>query len=168
MSFGGFERGQAPSQPMAEINVTPLVDVMLVLLVIFIITAPLLASAIKLDLPDVKAAPAAGRADAIKLAIDADGRFFWNEQPIADSELGARLAEAAKAQPQPELHLRADKATRYERLAQLMAAAQEAGLARIGFVTEPPATDPLADPLRTPSAEPAPSVPDARPRAPAP
>jgi len=167
MSFGGFERGQAPSQPMAEINVTPLVDVMLVLLVIFIITAPLLASAIKLDLPDVKAAPAAGRADAIKLAIDADGRFFWNEQPVEDSELGPRLAEAAKAQPQPELHLRADKATRYERLAQLMAAAQEAGLARIGFVTEPPA-DTAADPLRTPSTEPATRAPDARPRAPTP
>jgi len=146
MSFGGFERGQAPSQPMAEINVTPLVDVMLVLLVIFIITAPLLASAIKLDLPDVKSAPAAGRADAIRLAIDADGHFFWNEQRLQnDGELATRLAEAAKAQPQPELHLRADKATRYERLAQLMAAAQDAGLTRIGFVTEPPA-EPAAAP----------------------
>jgi biopolymer transport protein ExbD len=126
--------------------------------VIFIITAPLLASAIKLDLPDVKAAPAAGRTDAIKLAIDADGHFFWNEQRIEDSELVPRLAEAAKAQPQPELHLRADKATRFERLAQLMAAAQEAGLARIGFVTEPPA-DGAADPFRQPSAAPAPRAP---------
>ena len=141
MSFGGFERGQSPSQPMAEINVTPLVDVMLVLLVIFIITAPLLASAIKLDLPDVKAAPAAGRGDAIKLSIDADGRYYWNDTLIDDATLGARLAQAAQAQPQPELHLRADKATRYERLAQVMAAAQDAGLVRIGFVTEPPAAD---------------------------
>jgi biopolymer transport protein ExbD len=141
MSFGGFERGQAPSQPMAEINVTPLVDVMLVLLVIFIITAPLLASAIKLDLPDVKAAPAAARADAIRLAIDADGRYYWNDQLIDATTLGARLSEAARMQPQPELHLRADKATRYERLAQLMAAAQDAGLTRIGFVTEPPAEE---------------------------
>jgi biopolymer transport protein ExbD len=148
MAFGGFERGQSPSQPMAEINVTPLVDVMLVLLVIFIITAPLLASAIKLDLPDVKAGPAAARGDAIKLAIDADGRYFWNDVLIDASTLGARLAEAAKAQPQPELHLRADKATRYERLAQLMAAAQDAGLTRIGFVTEPPADDGAADGLK--------------------
>jgi biopolymer transport protein ExbD len=154
MSFGGFERGQSPSQPMAEINVTPLVDVMLVLLVIFIITAPLLASAIKLDLPDVKAAPAAGRGDAIKLAIDADGRYYWNDQLIDESALGTRLAQAAKAQPQPELHLRADKATRYERLAQLMAAAQDAGLTRIGFVTEPPAADAdAADASKAPAAK---------------
>ena len=140
MSFGGFERGQAPSQPMAEINVTPLVDVMLVLLVIFIITAPLLASAIKLDLPEVKAAPAPSRPDAIRIAIDADGRYYWNDTLIDEASLGSRLADAAKAQPQPELHLRADKGTRYERLAQLMGAAQEAGLTRIGFVTEPPAS----------------------------
>jgi biopolymer transport protein ExbD len=138
MSFGGFERAQAPSQPMAEINVTPLVDVMLVLLVIFIITAPLLASAIKLDLPEVKAAPASARADAIRLAIDAEGRTYWNDEPLAEGDLAAKLAEAARTQPQPELHLRADRATRYERLAQLLAAAQEAGLTRIGFVTEPP------------------------------
>jgi biopolymer transport protein ExbD len=154
MSFGGFERGQSPSQPMADINVTPLVDVMLVLLVIFIITAPLLASAIKLDLPDAKAAPAAARADAIRLSIDAEGRYYWNDQRIAESDLAPRLAGAAKAQPQPELHLRADKATRYERLAQLMSAAQEAGLTRIGFVTEPPAESP-AEPALPPGAEPA-------------
>ena len=145
MSFGGFERGQAPSQPMAEINVTPLVDVMLVLLVIFIITAPLLASAIKLDLPDVKAAPAGSRGDAVRLAIDADGRFFWNDVLIDEATLATRLAEAAQTQPQPELHLRADKATRYERLAQVMGAAQDAGLTRIGFVTEPPADKPMSD-----------------------
>jgi biopolymer transport protein ExbD len=145
MSFGGFERGQSPSQPMAEINVTPLVDVMLVLLVIFIITAPLLASAIKLDLPDVKAAPAAARPDNVRIAIDADGRYYWNDQLIEDAALPARLAEAARAQPQPELHLRADRDTRYDRLARLMAAAQDAGLTRIGFVTDPP-QEPAAAP----------------------
>ena len=138
MSFGGFERGQSPTQPMAEINVTPLVDVMLVLLVIFIITAPLLASAIKLDLPDVKAAPAAARPDTVRIAIDAEGRYYWNDQLIEDAALPQRLAEAARAQPQPELHLRADRDTRYDRLARLMAAAQDAGLTRIGFVTDPP------------------------------
>jgi biopolymer transport protein ExbD len=138
MSFGGFERGIAPSQPMAEINVTPLVDVMLVLLVIFIITAPLLASAIKLDLPDAKAPAANAASDAVKLSIDADGRVFWNDEPLGEGELAPRLAAAARQSPQPELHLRADKRTRYERIAAVLSAAQEAGLARIGFVTEPP------------------------------
>ncbi len=138
MAFGGFERGTAPSQPMAEINVTPLVDVMLVLLVIFIITAPLLAYAIKLDLPDARAPAANATADAIKLAIDADGRVFWNDEPLGEGELAVRLAAAARQSPQPELHLRADKRTRYERIAAMLSAAQEAGLARIGFVTDPP------------------------------
>jgi biopolymer transport protein ExbD len=137
MAFGGFERGSAPSQPMADINVTPLVDVMLVLLVIFIITAPLLASAIKLDLPEAKAPPAAARADTVRMSIDADGRYFWNDQPLADDALADKLSAAARQQPQPELHLRADKATRYERVALVMSAAQEAGLTRLGFVTEP-------------------------------
>jgi biopolymer transport protein ExbD len=142
VSFGGFERGQSPSQPMAEINVTPLVDVMLVLLVIFIITAPLLAYAIKLDLPDVKAAPVASRSVAIKLSIDAEGRVFWNADQVDAKDLAARLGVAAARSPQPDLHLRADKATRFERVAEVMAAAQDAGLTRIAFVTEPPLPDP--------------------------
>ena len=126
---------------MAEINVTPLVDVMLVLLVIFIITAPLLAYAIRLDLPDVKAAPVNGRAEAIKISIDAEGRVFWNADLVDAKDLAARLAVAAAKSPQPDLHLRADKAARFERVAEVMAAAQEAGLTKIGFVTEPPAPD---------------------------
>ena len=142
MSFGGFERGQSPSQPMAEINVTPLVDVMLVLLVIFIITAPLLAYAIRLDLPDVKAPPVASRNEAIKISIDAEGRVFWNTDAVDAKDLAARLAEAAKKAPQPDLHLRADKSARFERVAEVMAAAQKAGLTKIGFVTEPPVADP--------------------------
>src|SRR5262245_33713146 len=141
MSFGGFERGQSPSQPMAEINVTPLVDVMLVLLVIFIITAPLLAYAIRLDLPDVKAAPVSSRSEAIKLSIDADGRVFWNSDLVDARDLAARLSAAAARSPQPDLHLRADKATRFERVAEVRGAAQDAGLSKIGFVTEPPVSD---------------------------
>jgi biopolymer transport protein ExbD len=137
MTFGGFERGQSPSQPMAEINVTPLVDVMLVLLVIFIVTAPLLAYALKLDLPDAKAPPVAAKAEAIRLSIDADGQVFWNLDRVNDAELATRLAGAAAQEPQPDLHLRADKATRYERVAAVMSAAQQAGLTKIGFVTEP-------------------------------
>ena len=160
MSFGGFERGQAPSQPMAEINVTPLVDVMLVLLVIFIITAPLLASAIKLDLPDAPAAPAAARPDTVRLAIDAGGTLYWNDNRIDEPELARRLADAARMSPQPELHLRADKDTRYETVARVMAAAQKAGVTRLGFVTDPAAEPvaPNAAPTQAPAkAEPPPS-----------
>ncbi len=140
MSFGGFERGQAPDQPMAEINVTPLVDVMLVLLVIFIITAPLLARALKLDLPQAEAPSAAVTAQTIQLTIDAAGSLRWNAEPLAREELDARLAAAARETPQPELHLGADRAVRYEHVAAVLAAAQKAGLKQIGFVTEPPAT----------------------------
>jgi biopolymer transport protein ExbD len=137
MAFGGFERQAGPSQPMAEINVTPLVDVMLVLLVIFIITAPLLSYAIKLDLPN-DPAPAAEPAPAtVKLSIDAGGAVYWDGESVSDAELAKRMATAAKSTTLPELHIRADKATRYERIAFVLSAAQRAGLAKVGFVTEP-------------------------------
>jgi biopolymer transport protein ExbD len=138
MAFGGFdERGR--SAPMAEINTTPLVDVMLVLLVIFIITAPLLTHAIRLDLPTAQAPLAPETPETVTLAIDAQGALFWNDQPVADAEaLQARLAEAAGRKPAPELQLRADRETRYQRIAEVMAAAQRAGIAKLGFVTEPP------------------------------
>jgi len=138
MAFGGFEQGRAPAQPMAEINVTPLVDVMLVLLVIFIITAPLLARALKLDLPQVDAPPAAVQAQTIQLTIDAGGNLRWNNEPLAASELAARLATAARQSPQPELLLGADRAVRFEHVAAVLSAAQKAGLTRLGFITEPP------------------------------
>ncbi len=138
MAFGGFERGQSPGQPMAEINVTPLVDVMLVLLVIFIITAPLLARALKLDLPQVDAPPAAVQPNTIRIGIEADGTLRVDGEAVGSDELAARLAEAAKASPQPEVHLAADKAARYEYVAAVLGAAQKAGLKQIGFVTEAP------------------------------
>jgi len=138
MAFGGFERGHAPAQPMAEINVTPLVDVMLVLLVIFIITAPLLSRALKLDLPQADAPPAVVQAETIQLTIDAEGNLRWNAQPVSSEELAARLAAAAGQSPQPELHLGADRAARYEFVAAVLSAAQKAGLKQVGFVTEPP------------------------------
>jgi biopolymer transport protein ExbD len=144
MSFGGFERQAGPSQPMAEINVTPLVDVMLVLLVIFIITAPLLSYAIKLDLPN-DPAPAAEPAPAtIKLSIDAAGAVYWDGEALGDDELARRMVAAAKSITVPEVHLRADKATRYERISFVLSTAQLAGLAKIGFVTEPAAAAPAA------------------------
>ncbi len=138
MAFGGFEQGRAPAQPMAEINVTPLVDVMLVLLVIFIITAPLLARALKVDLPQADAPPAEVQAHTIQLTIDAGGSLRWNNEPLAAGDLAARLESAAQQSPQPELHLGADRAVRYEHVAAVLAAAQKAGLTRLGFITEPP------------------------------
>ena len=137
MAFGGFDQ-RGSGQPMAEINTTPLVDVMLVLLVIFIITAPLLTHAIKLDLPRAAAPASAEKPETIALSIDAAGRLFWNNEPVAGPEaLSQRFAEAAARQPQPELHLRADRETRYQRIAEVMSSAQQAGIARIGFVTDP-------------------------------
>jgi biopolymer transport protein ExbD len=136
MAFGGFNDNKNQA-PMADINVTPMVDVMLVLLVIFIITAPLFTHAIKLDLPNAQSAPAPEKPTTVALSINGEGKIFWNNDPIEQQGLDARLAEAAKKSPQPELQLRADKETRYEIIAQVMAAAQNNGLTKIGFVTEP-------------------------------
>ncbi len=140
MTFGRFRQGADLFEPMAEINVTPLVDVTLVLLVVFIIAAPLLTYAIKLDLPAAQAAPASPAPSAIDVSINAAGTLYWNGTPIDAAALDARLKQAALASPQPELHLRADRAARYEFVAQLMSAAQRAGLQHIGFVTIPEAS----------------------------
>jgi biopolymer transport protein ExbD len=136
MSFGSFSDGKHPA-PMAEINVTPMVDVMLVLLVIFIITAPLFTHAIQLELPTAQSAPAQVKAETITVSIDGAGKIYWNEAALQTEALAARFAASAKLLPQPDLQLRADKATRYEVIAQVMAAAQANGIARIGFITEP-------------------------------
>jgi biopolymer transport protein ExbD len=136
MAFGGFNQNQQAA-PMAEINVTPMVDVMLVLLVIFIITAPLFTHAIKLDLPAAQAEAAPEKPQTISLSINGEGQIFWGNDAISQQDLEARLAQAGQQKPQPELHLRADKATRYEIIAQVMAAAQANGLSKLGFVTEP-------------------------------
>ena len=136
MAFGGLNDNKQ-NAPMADINVTPMVDVMLVLLVIFIITAPLFTHAIKLDLPNAQSAPAPEKPETISLSINGAGLIFWDNQPIQQKELDEKLAIAARKNPQPELQLRADKATRYEVIAQVMAAAQSNGLTKLGFVTEP-------------------------------
>lgn len=139
MAFGGFDKERSAA-PMADINMTPLIDVMLVLLVIFIITAPLFTHAIRLDLPKAASAPVPQTPKTITLSIDDAGRLYWDAQPLTLDALRARLAEAGKTVPPPELHLRASRATRYDVIAQVMSAAQLAGLDRIGFVTEPPRT----------------------------
>ncbi|MFM7482629.1 MAG: ExbD/TolR family protein [Burkholderiaceae bacterium] len=136
MAFGGFnENGQ--QGPMAEINVTPMVDVMLVLLVIFIITAPLFTHAVKLELPTASSAPAPEKPESITLSINAEGKIFWNNKVVSLDELGTRFADASQKKPQPELQLRADKSTRYEIIAQVMSSAQTHGMTKIGFVTNP-------------------------------
>jgi biopolymer transport protein ExbD len=137
MAFGGLEKKQT-AEPMAEINMTPLIDVMLVLLVIFIITAPLFSHAIRLDLPKVAAAPARQTPQTIALSIDAAGQLYWNSQPITLAQMRERFTEAGKQGDQPEIQLSAERSTRYEVIAQVMGAAQQAGLERIGFVTDPP------------------------------
>ena len=136
MAFGSFDSSRHQG-PMAEINVVPLVDVMLVLLVIFIITAPLLTHAVKIDLPKAASHPNLTRPDHIALSIDGTGNIFWNGEPVNKSTLAQRFAAAAKIDPQPELHLRADKTTQYQILAEIMAAAARSGLTRIGFVSDP-------------------------------
>jgi biopolymer transport protein ExbD len=140
MAFGGFEHGHAHQRPMAEINVIPLIDVMLVLLVIFIITAPLFSNAIRLDLPDARGAQAPARPETIQIAINQDGVVYWNNQKLEGTELQVRLGTAARQLPLPELHLRADKNARYETIAQLLSAAQQTGLTKISFVTDLPAS----------------------------
>ena len=135
MAFGSLGKSDAPA-PMAEINMIPLIDVMLVLLVIFIITAPLLTHAVKLDLPKASSQPLT-RPQHIALSIAADGALFWNGERLERPLLRERLAAAARQTPQPELELRADRATRYQAIAEVMADSANAGIGRIGFVSEP-------------------------------
>ncbi len=122
---------------MNEINMTPLVDVMLVLLIVFIITVPVMKHSVNVDLPRATSTPQDAKPDAIRLSVDENGDYFWNEQRVPEDELLPRLQAEAAREPQPELHLRGDRDARYERVAQALAAAQQSGLRKIGFVTEP-------------------------------
>ncbi len=136
MAFGGFN--QAPeSAPMAEINMVPLIDVMLVLLVIFIVTAPLLTHSVKIELPKASSTPNLTHPDNIQLGIQADGTVYWNGEEVPAAELPQRMKTAAAAVPLPELHIRADASVRYQNVAQVMSTAARAGLVKIGFVTAP-------------------------------
>lgn len=121
---------------MSEINVTPMVDVMLVLLVIFILTAPLLTSAIRLDLPQSEGGEAGAVPQAVSLVVDAQGALYWNDQPISADDLRQRLTQAAQRNPNTELELRADQSVPYGRVVEAMGLAQKAGLTRIGFVAQ--------------------------------
>jgi biopolymer transport protein ExbD len=140
MAFGSLE-GEDDNAPLAEINMVPLIDVMLVLLVIFIVTAPMLTHAVKVDLPKASSLPNITKAESVQLAIDAEGQVYWNGEKLAPGEeaLKARLHEVSGKEPQPELHIRADRATPYEKVAQVMSMSATEGLSKIGFVTEPAA-----------------------------
>ena len=120
-----------------EINMTPLVDVMLVLLIIFIITVPVMKHAVNIDLPRATNQPQDAKPQTIRLSVDEKGQYFWNEIPTSDEAIQLQLKAIAALSPQPELHIRGDKAVRYERVALAMAAAQQVGVKKIGFITEP-------------------------------
>ncbi|MFO1285106.1 MAG: biopolymer transporter ExbD [Rubrivivax sp.] len=135
MAFGRLERSPG-AQPMSEINMTPLIDVMLVLLVIFIITAPLIAGSLKLDLPRAEGATAGTAPAFIAVALDAEGRLFIDEKPADAAALAERARQAARRNPLTEVQLRADRRVPYGRVAELIGALHAAGLTRIGFVTE--------------------------------
>lgn len=135
MAFGGFDKG-GPA-PLAEINMVPLIDVMLVLLVIFIITAPLLTHAVKVDLPKASSTPNITKPENVQVAIDAAGLVYWNGEILDRAGWRARMDAAAGQRPQPEVHIRADGAVAYRRVAEVMSDAAKAGLTRIGFVTDP-------------------------------
>ena len=140
MAFGNFD-SRRHQGPMAEINVVPLVDVMLVLLVIFIITAPLLTHSVKIDLPKASSNPNITKPEHVQIGIRQDGRLFWNGEQAEKADLQKRMSQAATLDPQPEIHIRADRLVHYENVAQVMSMAGKAGLKRIGFVTDPSGGD---------------------------
>jgi biopolymer transport protein TolR len=135
MSFGRLDRASG-AQPMSDINMTPLIDVMLVLVVIFIITAPLLTSAIKLDLPKTDAAKAGDAPKFVTVMVDASGQAYLKDAPVSMVDLAQQFAASKLANPDTEVQLRADKTVPYGRIVEVMGVAQKAGLNRIGFVAD--------------------------------
>ena len=159
MAFGSFEGKGSGTHTVSEINMVPLIDVMLVLLVIFIITAPLLAHSIKINMPQVAAEQIEEEPKTVDLAIDAGGALFWDEKPVNIDDLPNRFKSIAGTKPQPEIRIRADQNTRYETLAKVMAAARRSGMTRIGFITTPPSGGaPAADPAAGGAVAPAPAA----------
>jgi biopolymer transport protein ExbD len=137
MAFSSGDSGQG--SPMADINVTPLVDVMLVLLIIFMITAPLMAHKVQVKLPEatLQAPPETGLGTPITLAIKENGEIYWNDQPIQKALLESQLAVEAQKKPQPRVDIRADRGTRYRLVSEVVKTAKDVGIAKVGFVTTP-------------------------------
>ena len=136
MAFASFD-SKSNSAPVSEINMVPLIDVMLVLLVIFIVTAPLLSHSVKLDLLKASAQVMSAKAEKIDLSIDANGVRYWNGAALSREEAAARFVTEGQKETQPEIHLRADKTVPYGAVAETLADASKAGLSKIGFVTDP-------------------------------
>ena len=136
MAFGSFER-KTSSQPMAEINMVPLIDVVLVLLVIFIVTAPLLTNVVKLDLPKATSTADIQKPGKVEFAIDANGGLFWKGERLTREDALARFAEEGRKRPQPEVYLRADQNVPYRYVAETLADASKGGLSKVAFVSEP-------------------------------
>ena len=136
MAFGSLDR-KTSSQPMAEINMVPLIDVVLVLLVIFIVTAPLLTNAVKLDLPKASSTADIQKPEKVEFAIDATGALFWKGERLSREEAALRFIEEVKKRPQPDIYLRAAQNLPYRYVAQTLADASKGGLAKVAFVSEP-------------------------------
>ena len=135
MAFGSLENND--SNVMSEINMTPLVDVMLVMLIIFIVTIPVMKHSLEIDLPKVSTAPQLDKPDVVKLSVDARGGYRINNIPVTDDAMKIELTEMASHHPQPEVHIYGDKQVVYERVIGAMAAANKAGIEKVGFVTDP-------------------------------
>jgi biopolymer transport protein ExbD len=135
MAFGGSL--DEADEVLSEINMVPLIDVVLVMLIIFMVTVPVLTHSVKLDLPRASNSPNRVKPETVNLSVTVDGDVFWNDLRLDDAALEDRLAQAARRDPQPEIHLRGDRKVEYERVARVMAAVQRAGLLKLGFVTEP-------------------------------
>ena len=136
MSFNSYD----DQQEMSEINMTPLVDVMLVLLIIFIITVPVITHSVKVDLPQASQQPTEVKPDVVTLTVQRDGSLMWNDETLTFENLELRLQAVAQQEKQPELRIQGDTAVEYEKVVQVMAAAQRAGVEKLGFMTEPQST----------------------------
>jgi biopolymer transport protein ExbD len=135
MSVGGSSEEQSV---MAAINTTPLVDVMLVLLIIFLITIPVINKTVKVDLPKAVNIPTQTKPENITIAVDRDGTIYWNDKKMPNrADLLSHVKEAAVRKPQPEIHIRADKDTKYEAVGRVIYTIQRGGVVKVGFLTEP-------------------------------
>jgi len=125
-------------KPMSEINTTPLVDVMLVLLILFLITIPVITQSVKVDLPKAANIPTQTKPENINIAVDAEGNVFWNTARLPNNEaLLERIKQIAVMDPQPEIHVRGDRATAYEHIGRVIVTCQRGGIVKVGFITEP-------------------------------
>jgi len=129
--------GGAEERAMSDINTTPLVDVMLVLLIVFMITVPVITQTVPLNLPKVENIPTETKPENITIAVNSQGQIYWNMALVNNEQLLAQFDAIARQQPQPEVHVRADQNTRYEFVGRVIVDAQRKGIQKVGFITEP-------------------------------